>query len=402
MAQAATVVDMGSLARLSAGERHYVRSMKKRERSGLIRLLDRDATTRGCGTGGGPVPLRIQVLQSSLPESLKIQLFEDLPTCVSEKYLQWVRRVVSLPLGKVHVPRYARGVVSLARALDQAESVMNAAVSGHDELKNEVLKTVCQTVQGGTLGGGYSIGLEGAPGTGKTHFVRNAMARALDRPLVSFQLGGANDASYLLGQMYTYEGSKEGRLAAGLIECGISNPIFYFDELDKLSETDRGREIASVLIHLIDPTSNTAIRDRYFHGVDLDFSKCFFVFSYNDASRVNPVLLDRIKRIHIPTPTLEQRCHIIRHHMIPRVAKRLNMDVRVDDECIEYIVQRGDCRGEGMRGCERDLDTVMAQAQLRAARSGAAPFVTVRDARAWCSSPTDNATSPPPPTMMYT
>ena len=392
----ASVVESGPFARLSAGERQFVRCMKKRDRTGVMRILDNDNKR----TVGGQTPLRIQVLQSRLPEPIRMQIFEDLRSCASDKYLTWVRRAVTLPIGVTHTPRYMRGFVSPVEAISETMRIMNGVVSGHDEAKNEVCKIVCQSVQGGTLGGAYSIGLEGAPGTGKTHFVRNAMARALDRPMVSFQLGGASDVSYLLGQMYTYEGSKEGRLASGLIEAGVCNPILYFDEVDKISESDRGREIAAVLIHLVDPSSNTAIRDRYFHGVDIDFSKCLFVFSYNDASRVNPILLDRIKRIRVHTPSMKERCAILNAHIIPRVSQRLNARVRLDDTAVEYIVKRGDAKNEGMRGCEKDIDDVMSQAQLESAMTGVTDVaVTVADAKKWCR-PVEDAC--PPPACMYT
>lgn len=391
-----TVVETGSFARLNAGEREYVRRMKKRERSGVMRILDADSRCNGLnGT-----PLRIQVLQSRVPEKMKMQIFEDLRSCVSEKYVGWVRRVVALPLGVVHTPHYMRNIVSPGQKVREARHIMDAVVDGHEEIKNEVSKLICQAVQGGTLQGGYSIGLEGPPGTGKTHFVRNALARALDRPMVSFQLGGASDVSYLMGQMYTYEGSKEGRLASALIETGVSNPIMYFDEVDKISETERGRELTAVLIHLIDPTSNSAMRDRYFHGIDLDFSKCLFVFSYNDPARVNPVLLDRIKRIRVQAPTTEERCAILNKYIVPRVAKRLSTKANIEKEALEYIVKRGDAKNEGMRGCEKDIDDVMAQAQLNAAMNEIADVVvTAADAKRWCK---QNETGSRAPHHMYT
>ena len=101
------------------------------------------------------------------------------------------------------------------------------------------------------------------PPSGKTHFARAALAAALERPMISIPLGGATDVSYLLGSIYVYEGSREGRLAAALVEAKCCNPIIFFDEVDKVSSTDRGAEIISVLIHLVDPTANSAMRDRW-------------------------------------------------------------------------------------------------------------------------------------------
>ena len=211
----------------------------------------------------------------------------------------------------------------------------------------------------------YSLGLEGPPGTGKTHFVRHALAPALGRPMVSIPLGGASDISYLLGNMYTYEGSKEGRLAAALVEAGCCDPVVYFDEVDKISGTERGQEIASVLIHLVDPTANSALRDRFFHGIDLDFSRCTFVFSYNDPRAVPPVLLDRIKRVAMPAPSAEERVEIVARHMVPRAQARLNPGLALSDGAAAAVLAAcGAAEGQGMRGAERALDHVLAAAQL--------------------------------------
>ena len=252
---------------------------------------------------------------------------------------------------------------SVADAVRTARARMDETTSGHDEAKREVLKLVCQERCGGAGSGAYSSGWEGPPGTGKTHFVRTGLARALGRPFVSIPLGGATDVSYLLGSLYTYEGAKEGRLAAALMETGCVDPIVYFDEVDKVSQTERGQEIIATLIHLVDPSANTALRDRYFHDIDLDFSKCTFVFSYNDASLVSPVLLDRVRRIGVQPPTPDERERILERHLLPRVQARLNTDVALSEDARDALLAApGD--GAGMRGTEKALDAVLAAAQL--------------------------------------
>lgn len=387
----------GFMQFFSTMERDHVRSLKKRERNQLMNRLE-------CGMKrprwrGTDAPLRIQVLQSNLSEPLQMQLFQELRSPVPDKYMQWVQKTLKLPLGVQIRPN-----INIA----DAKGILDRCVAGHQLAKREVLKLVCQANSGGTGVSGYSLGLEGPPGTGKTHFVRTAMAQALKRPFVSIPLGGATDLSYLLGHAYTYEGSKEGRLANALIESQCCNPIVHFDEVDKISPTERGQELSAYLIHLIDPSQNTTLRDRYFHGIDLDFSKCTFVFSYNDPSRVSPILLDRIKRIRVETSTLEERESIVRQHLVPRVQSRLNMSLTLSPVCIRHILDRN--RQEGMRGVEKDVDHVLASAQLslqcdgifednvRALRDG---FVTEAFAEA-CLNPCYDDGAPPPPSSMYT
>ena len=77
------------------------------------------------------------------------------------------------------------------------------------------------------------------------------------------------------------------------------NPIIYIDELDKVSKTDHGKEIIGILIHMTDPSQNEEFTDKYFSGVNIDISKCLIIFSYNDASLIDKILLDRIHRIKI-------------------------------------------------------------------------------------------------------
>jgi ATP-dependent Lon protease len=343
--------------RLNAVEQEYVRGLRKRDRTGVVRLLERPRV------GSGAAPLRIRVLQSQLPEHVRVRIFDELRGDVGSKYVNWVLKAVQLPL----LTRHAVLPSTPAKAVAAARTLLDARITGHADAKLEVLKLVCQahTPQARNASA-YSLGFEGPPGTGKTHFVKNALAPALQRPLVSIPLGGATDVSYLLGSVYTYEGSKEGRLAAAFLETKCCNPIIHLDEVDKISETERGREIVSVLIHLIDPSANTALRDRYFHDIDLDFSKCTFVFSYNDASLVHPILLDRIKRVKLEAPTRDERTAILREHLLPRAQSRLGTRLRLADDAMDYLLERSE---GGMRGLEKELDHVLATAQLEALTS---------------------------------
>jgi ATP-dependent Lon protease len=347
-----------SMARFNPVERHYLRNMKRKDRAPIVKLMDADTKKMFLRLP----PLRIQVLQSALPEDVKMQIFETLRTCSSDKYIQWVKRMLELPLGiRASLPPCS----SVRDAVVSARALMDSVSTGFEDVKTEILKLVCQQASGSFCASGFSLGLEGPPGTGKTHFSRHAIAKTLHRPLVEVQLGGATDISYLLGIIYSYEGSKEGRLAAGMIEAGVRNPIFYFDEVDKISDTDRGRELASVLIHLIDPTSNSCIRDRYFHGIDIDFSECLFIFSYNDASKVSHILLDRIRSFRIERPTMQERCEILTRHIIPRVSKRLGTSQVLDEDAVRYIAETSDRRDVGMRGAEKDVEEILSLAQLK-------------------------------------
>ena len=346
---------------LTPMELDYLRGLKRRERDELQRTLEPISKARPTIE-----PLRFRVLRSRLPSSVKLRVFDELRSCMNDKYLTWVQKLMMLPIGVAKLPCGAN--LDPQQALLRARELLDAEVTGHEEAKQEVLKLVLHQHTMGyrqAARQSYALGFEGVPGCGKTLFVKKAMVPALGRPVVSIPLGGATDVSFLLGHGYTYEGAKEGALAAGLIEAQCANPVVYFDEVDKISETERGREISSLLVHLIDPTANSAMRDRYFHGVDLDFSFCSFVFSYNDPARVHPVLLDRIKRVKMNAPTFEERKSIITKHLMPRLQRRLTTKLTLSQEVVENVA--GAEADGGMRGSEKMLEHVVSSALVHKA-----------------------------------
>ena len=171
-----------------------------------------------------------------------------------------------------------------------------------------------------------------------TTFAKRALASAIGRPFVFIALGGASDAAFLTGHSYTYEGAIAGRLAESLRECKVSDPVIFIDELDKISKGSKGDEIANVLIHLTDREQNSHFRDKYFHGIDIDLSRAIFVFSFNSAKDVNPILLDRINVINMKTPSVEEKITICKKHLIPRAFRAASCDgkhfVKFSDDCI--------------------------------------------------------------------
>jgi ATP-dependent Lon protease len=118
------------------------------------------------------------------------------------------------------------------------------------------------------------------------------------------------------------------------------NPIIFIDELDKISNTESGRELIGILTHLTDRTQNNEFMDKYFAGVKLDLSKVLFIFSYNDYTKLDPILADRIHRVQFENYTITDKITISRDYLIPRIAVEINMSlpVELDPATIEYII----------------------------------------------------------------
>lgn len=226
--------------------------------------------------------------------------------------------------------------------MEKVDKILDDAVYGHKESKREIKRLVAQWMSGKMEGA--ILGFHGPPGVGKTCFAKKGIAKCLfdtdgnPRPFCIFQLGGATDGSILEGHSYTYVGAKPGRLVEFLQETKCMNPIIYFDELDKVSETEKGKEIIDILIHLTDKSQNSTLYDKYFSGIDLDFSKCIVIFSYNDAGKVNRILRDRITEIKINPLKKNEKIHITKNYTFKEIGNELNFNCVMDDELIEYII----------------------------------------------------------------
>ena len=118
---------------------------------------------------------------------------------------------------------------------------------------------------------GTAIAIKGPMGTGKTTLVKEGISKILNRPYQLIALGGATDSSFLEGHSYTYEGSTYGKIVDILIQSKSSNPVIFFDELDKVSDSPKGDEITGILTHLTDSTQNCNFHDKYFSEIDFDF-----------------------------------------------------------------------------------------------------------------------------------
>jgi len=179
--------------------------------------------------------------------------------------------------------------------------------------------------------------------THNTTLIKEGIAKAMDKPFVFISLGGATDASFLEGHSFTYEGSIYGRIVNGLIASKCMDPIIYFDELDKISQTPKGDEITNILVHLTDPVQNSHFRDKYFHGIDIDLSKATIIFSYNDRSNVNRILLDRITNVETKYLLTSQKIHIAKNYLLPEMYKDMGFNedaLTFSDDIIRNIINK--------------------------------------------------------------
>jgi len=145
------------------------------------------------------------------------------------------------------------------------------------------------------------------------------------------------------------------------------NPVIYFDELDKISETPKGEEIAGILTHLTDTSQNSQFHDKYFAEVDFDLSKCLFIFSYNDESRVNPILKDRMYRIQTKGYNHKQKTNIANQYLLPKIREQVkfeNKDIIIPDETLSHIIEEHCNKEDGVRNLKRCLEIIHTKLNL--------------------------------------
>ena len=228
--------------------------------------------------------------------------------------------------------------------IDNTDTLLDNAVHGHKHAKRQIARIMGQWINGEQSG--YCFGFEGPPGIGKTSLAKKGLANCLtdndgvSRPFAFIAIGGSSNGSTLDGHNYTYVGSTWGRIVDILMDKKCMNPIIFIDELDKISRTEQGREIIGILTHLIDATQNDSFQDKYFTGIDLDLSKALFIFSYNDVSAIDRVLLDRIHRIKFDNLSLDDKVTITRKYILPEIYKKMGLEdiIELSDENIIYII----------------------------------------------------------------
>ena len=220
---------------------------------------------------------------------------------------------------------------------------------------------------GFTLDGNHKFLLGSFTVTHNTLMVQEGVSRVLKRPFVYIPLGGCGDISYLQGFSYCWEGSHHGKILDSLMKAKVMDPVFYFDELDKISEGWRGWEVVNALIQLIDVEQNKKYEDRYFSGIDLDISRATFIFSYNDRSKVNYILRDRITEIKIDGYKNPEKLTIAQKYILPKIYKDVGIkegEIVFENGLLEYIIDNYTNEG-GVRKFKEKLYEVIREINLR-------------------------------------
>ena len=322
------------------------------------------------------IPLRFKILKLDIPIYTKnyiiekIDQFAQLDSGDNEyhKLNTWLQNLIKIPFGEYIKPTITHNSSStdIAEYIQKAQKILNNEVYGHKDAKDQIIEIIASQISNPDLQG-VAIGIKGPPGNGKTTLIKNGISKALERPFRLIGLGGSSSSDFLVGHDYTYEGSIPGKIVQVLQESRCMNPIIYFDELDKVSDTAKGEEIINLLCHLVDTSQNTHFSDKYFSGIDIDMSRVLFVFSYNDESKISPILLDRFIKITTNKFNKDDKQIIANDYLIPSICKNINFvreNISFTNECLEYIITTYTKGEKGVRNLRRYLEKVITRINI--------------------------------------
>lgn len=296
------------------------------------------------------------------------------------KGMQWLNTICDIPFGN-YIPFPVKRTDSsrkLTNFFKKIETTLDEAVYGQKEVKREILEYVAKIVSNRD-GKGQVLALQGPPGVGKTKLIKSGLSKALGLPFAQINFGGMNDANVLIGHDQTYVGSKPGKIVDIITKAGCMNPVIYIDEIDKIAE-GKSKEIFGVLTHLLDPEQNAEFSDHYIGETKLDLSKAFFVIAFNDISQVDHIVSDRMKILHIKSPSIEEKVEICQRVILKELCedsgiiynkgstnenpKKRSLHLYFPNDIIEYIILQKTVKEEGVRKLRRNLETVIARLNI--------------------------------------
>lgn len=322
------------------------------------------------------IPLKFKILNSDMDintKAIAIRNIEklnemDVSTGEYSKMDKWINGLISIPFNKfVSLPVNNNNSIDEKREfILNTKSILDKSIYGHDDAKTHILQVIGKWIKN-PLSQGNVLALQGPMGNGKTTLVKEGIAKAIGRPFHFIALGGQSDSSLFEGHSYTYEGSHWGRIIDILIDSKYMNPVIYFDELDKVSETHKGDEIIHMLTHLTDPSQNSLFQDNYYPGINIDLSKVLFIFSFNDESKVNRILKDRMYVINTKGYNTKDKIKICRDYILPELYDIYlfkSDEIIINDDILEYITEKYTNKEEGVRNLKRCIESIISKINI--------------------------------------
>lgn len=283
----------------------------------------------------------------------EIKRFKSLSQNSSESSVEraYIETLLELPWDKSSVDN---------ESMKRAEEILNRDHYGLEKVKERILEFLavrCLTKKGDSP----ILCLVGPPGTGKTSIAKS-VAQALDKKYVRICLGGVRDEAEIRGHRKTYVGAMPGRLAAGLRQAGVKNPLMLLDEIDKVSNDYKG-DTFSALLEVLDSEQNVRFRDHYVE-IPIDLSEVLFIATANTTETIPRPLLDRMEIIEVNSYTENEKFHIAKEHLLAKELKKNGLDktmLSIKDSALKSIITYY-TKEAGVRSLERKIGDICRKA----------------------------------------
>lgn len=291
-----------------------------------------------------------EALERSKAEMKKLRQMSPMSAeaTVVRNYLDWV----------LNVPWNKKSRVK--QDINVAKGVLDKDHYGLEKVKERILEYLAVQQRTKKVRGTI-LCLAGPPGVGKTSLGKS-IAKATNRNFVRMSLGGVRDESEIRGHRRTYIGAMPGKVIQGMKKAKTVNPLFLFDEIDKLGSDFRG-DPSSALLEVLDPEQNDKFQDHYLE-LDYDLSDVMFVCTANNISTMSRPLLDRMEIIRISGYTEDEKIQIARRHLLRKQMKLAGLkrdEFKISDPAIRDLI-RYYTREAGVRGLERELANLCRKA----------------------------------------
>lgn len=283
----------------------------------------------------------------------EISRFKSLSGNSSESAVErgYIETLLELPWDKASIDN---------ESIKEAGEILEKEHYGLTQVKERILEFLavrCLTKKGESP----ILCLVGPPGTGKTSIARS-VARALNKKYIRICLGGVRDEAEIRGHRKTYVGAMPGRIATGLRQAGVKNPLMLLDEIDKVSNDYKG-DIFSALLEVLDGEQNVRFRDHYVE-IPLDLSEVLFIATANSTQNIPRPLLDRMELIEVNSYTENEKFHIAKEHLLHKQMERNGITGRwlsVSDSALKTIISSY-TREAGVRELERKIGDICRKA----------------------------------------